>query len=144
MLRSFAISILLSLSAQGQTSALNAASADFPESAHYRKANQDILRANSPVRVVFLGDSILEYWGFHAGTWFRRAGWINRGIGGQTTAQLLLREKDDALKLHPDAVLLEGGSNDMRLGSLLKRSKTALNRWANLHRPAMSPFLLPR
>lgn len=58
----------------------------------------------------------MDYWGSRSGAWFQHAGWINRGIGGQTTAQLLLRERDDALNLHPSAIVLEGGSNDMRLG----------------------------
>ncbi len=116
MLRSLALVFLMTLAAQGQTPPRNAASADFPESAHYREANFDILRTGNRVRVVFLGDSILQYWGSRSGKWFSSTGWINRGIGGQTTAQLLLREKDDVLKLHSDAVFLEGGSNDMRLG----------------------------
>jgi lysophospholipase L1-like esterase len=116
MLRSLAALVLLTLAAPAQTPAKTAAAADFPESAHYREANRDVLRVNRRVRVVFFGDSILEYWGLHAGTWFVNPGWLNRGIGGQTTAQLLLRENDDVLKLHPGAVFLEGGSNDMRLG----------------------------
>jgi lysophospholipase L1-like esterase len=66
--------------------------------------------------VVFLGDSITDYWGSRSGQWFQHAGWINRGIGGQTTSQLLLRLRADALALHPEAVVLEGGANDMRLG----------------------------
>lgn len=67
-------------------------------------------------RVVFFGDSILD-WGSRNGNWFNHSGWLNRGIGGQTTAQLLQREPQDVLALHPKAVLLEGGNNDMRLGS---------------------------
>lgn len=89
----------------------NSAEADFSQSRRYHDAN-----ANVKARVVFLGDSITDYWGSHNGKWFPNAGWINRGIGGQTTQQLLLRERHDVLDLHPQAVVLEGGSNDMRLG----------------------------
>jgi lysophospholipase L1-like esterase len=59
---------------------------------------------------------MFEYWGSHSGTWFPYAGWINRGIGGQTTQQILLRERQDVLQLYPEAVVIEGASNDMRLG----------------------------
>lgn len=90
----------------------NAALSDFAQLMRYRDANASI----SVARVVFLGDSITDYWGSHNGTWFNHAGWINRGIGGQTTQQLLLRERNDALNLHPQAVVLEGAGNDMRLG----------------------------
>lgn len=89
----------------------NSAEADFSQSRRYQDAN-----ATAKARVVFLGDSIMDYWGSHNGKWFAYAGWINRGIGGQTTQQQLLRERHDVLDLHPQAVVLEGGSNDMRLG----------------------------
>ena len=89
----------------------NSAEADFSQSRRYQDAN-----TNVKARVVFLGDSIMDYWGSHNGKWFTYAGWINRGIGGQTTQQLLLRERHDVLNLHPQAVVLEGASNDMRLG----------------------------
>ncbi|WP_263416458.1 GDSL-type esterase/lipase family protein [Terriglobus albidus] len=89
----------------------NSAEADFAQAARYRRANE-----NLSAEVVFLGDSILDYWGSREGTWFTYPGWINRGIGGQTTQQMLLRERHDALDLHPKAIVLEGGGNDMRLG----------------------------
>ena len=94
----------------------NSAPADFPQLARYRIENASRRSTDGRVRVVFLGDSITDYWGKRAGKWFAHAGWINRGIGGQTTAQMLLREQDDALSFKPQAIVLEGGGNDMRLG----------------------------
>lgn len=94
----------------------NAASADFAQLGRYRQANADLLRSKSAIRVVFLGDSITDRWGREAGQWFPHPGWINRGIGGQTTAQMLLRIRSDVLDLNAQAVVLEGGANDMRLG----------------------------
>ena len=95
----------------------NAAAADFAQLGRYRAENEAAERgAHGAVRVVFLGDSILDRWGRAAGVWFEHPGWVNRGIGGQTTSQMLLRERADVLALHPRAVVLEGGSNDMRLG----------------------------
>jgi lysophospholipase L1-like esterase len=109
-------SFMLSPSLLTQTSATNSAEADFAQTSHYRDANLKLLQAGTKITVVFLGDSITERWGVLSGKWFEESGWINRGIGGQTTAQLLLRERDDALDLHPSAIVLEAGSNDMRLG----------------------------
>lgn len=102
-----------------ETSAVapNSAAADFAQLARYHDADQALLaQPGAPSRVVFLGDSILDYWGRKRGAWFPQKGWINRGIGGQTTSQMLLRERQDVLDLHPLAVVLEGGANDMRLG----------------------------
>ncbi len=90
---------------------------DYGQVNHYNAANMSFQKSNVTARVVFLGDSITEYWGVKAGTWFSDAGWLNRGIGGQTTSQELLRERTDVIALRPQAVVLEGGSNDMRLGS---------------------------
>jgi lysophospholipase L1-like esterase len=95
--------------------AANGEETDFAQMHHYRDANAALSSAAAR-RVVFLGDSITQYWGWHNGTWFPQKEWINRGIGGQTTQQLLLRERHDALDLHPDAMVIEGGANDMRLG----------------------------
>jgi lysophospholipase L1-like esterase len=99
-----------------QERATNSAQADFPQLSRYGDADKQLLDSRSGVKVVFLGDSLTEYWGSRSGKWFSYSGWINRGIGGQTTAQLLLRESSDALDLRPAAIVLEGGSNDMRLG----------------------------
>jgi acyl-CoA thioesterase I len=108
---------LISIAARSQTPVpLNSAQADFAQLSRYHEANLKLLASSGQTRVVFLGDSLLDYWGSRSGTWFSNPGWQNRGIGGQTTSQLLLRERNDALTLHPKAILLEGGSNDMRLG----------------------------
>jgi lysophospholipase L1-like esterase len=105
------------LFARSQAASLpaNAEEADFAQLHHYRAQNATHTPAHAR-RVVFLGDSITEYWGLHSGTWFEQPEWLNRGIGGQTTQQLLLRERNDALDLHPRAIVIEAGSNDMRLG----------------------------
>jgi len=128
LLLSFALALPASISARKQdasqqpgpkASPANSAAADFAQLARYQAADRAIQsNPSQPVRVVFLGDSILERWGRDAGVWFTEPGWLNRGIGGQTTGQMLLRERNDVLALHPRAVVLEGGSNDMRLGFL--------------------------
>jgi lysophospholipase L1-like esterase len=115
-LASLLCSLLWSAPLRAQAPASNSATADFPQASRYRSANLDLTRAAKEVTVVFLGDSLTDYWGSRSGHWFADPAWFNRGIGGQTTSQLLLREQGDALAFHPRAIVLEGGSNDMRLG----------------------------
>jgi lysophospholipase L1-like esterase len=63
-------------------------------------------------RVVFLGDSITDMW--NLGTYFPGRPYINRGIGSQVTAQMLLRFQQDVVALHPKAVVILGGVNDVQ------------------------------
>jgi lysophospholipase L1-like esterase len=94
--------------------ALYSQTGDLANLARYRDANNSLPPGKA--RVVFLGDSITDYWGKRGGQWFPSPDWLNRGIGGQTTGQLLLRTRQDVIALHPRALIIEGGSNDMRLG----------------------------
>jgi lysophospholipase L1-like esterase len=64
-------------------------------------------------RIVFFGDSITDNWGRKAGTFFPGKPYVNRGISGQTTAQMLLRFAQDVVHLHPAAVVILAGTNDV-------------------------------
>jgi lysophospholipase L1-like esterase len=64
-------------------------------------------------RVVFMGDSITDNWGRKAGTFFPGKPYVNRGISGQTTFQMLLRFEQDVIHLHPTAVVILAGTNDV-------------------------------
>ena len=93
----------------------NARLADWPNLGRYREANLE-LPPPSPdkPRVVFLGDSITDNWnnpGF--GGFFPGKGYVNRGISGQTTPQMLLRFRADVLALKPAVVVLLAGTNDI-------------------------------
>ena len=63
-------------------------------------------------RVVFLGDQITEFWGRSA-PFFEGKRWFNRGIAGQTTDQMLVRFRQDVIGLHPKAVVILAGLNDI-------------------------------
>jgi lysophospholipase L1-like esterase len=63
-------------------------------------------------RVVFLGDSITQGW-FDIDREFFTTGRIGRGIGGQTTPQMLVRFRQDVIDLHPDVVQIMAGTNDI-------------------------------
>jgi lysophospholipase L1-like esterase len=88
---------------------------DIAEIGHYRRANQELLAANDPrSRVVFIGDSITEGWTALEARSDAAVRWVNRGIGGSNTTQMLLRFEDDAVALHPTTVVVMGGTNDFR------------------------------
>ncbi len=88
--------------------------ADWPQLARYRAEDARLPPpAAGERRVVFLGDSITDFWGRKRGSIFPGKPWINRGISGQTTPQMLDRFQQDVLGLHPAAVVLLGGINDI-------------------------------
>jgi lysophospholipase L1-like esterase len=62
-------------------------------------------------RVVFLGDSITDFWRLNE--YFTGRDFLNRGISGQITSQILGRMKADVLDLHPKAVIILAGTNDI-------------------------------
>ncbi len=64
-------------------------------------------------RVVFLGDEITERWTESAAGFFPGRPYLNRGIAGQTTPQMLVRFRQDVIKLRPKVVVLLAGMNDI-------------------------------
>ncbi|UAK25041.1 GDSL-type esterase/lipase family protein [Sphingomonas nostoxanthinifaciens] len=66
-------------------------------------------------RTVFIGDSITAFWSAVAPRWFR-PGWINKGVSGDTTAQMLARFSADVLAARPRVVHIMGGTNDLWRG----------------------------
>jgi lysophospholipase L1-like esterase len=64
-------------------------------------------------RVVFLGDEITEYWGRGGAKFFPGKPYINRGIKGQTTPQMLVRFRQDVISLKPKVVVILAGTNDL-------------------------------
>jgi len=87
--------------------------ADFGQTAHYRQANAALKPAVAP-RVVFFGDSITQGWGEEGGAqFFPGKGYLNRGISGQTTAQMLVRFRQDVIALKPAVVVILAGTNDI-------------------------------
>jgi lysophospholipase L1-like esterase len=80
----------------------------------YRDANIALgLPSASEHRVVFMGDSITEGWANIDPGFFSRTGYIDRGIGGQTTSQMLVRFRQDVIMLRPAVVVILGGTNDI-------------------------------
>ena len=79
----------------------------------YHEANARLAPpATGEKRVVFFGDSITEGWAVD-GKFFPGKPYVNRGIGGQTTAQLLVRFRQDVIGLRPTVVVILAGTNDL-------------------------------
>lgn len=64
-------------------------------------------------RIVLMGDSITEFWLQIHSEFFEGKPYLDRGISGQTTAQMLIRFRQDVIQLQPDAVVLLAGVNDI-------------------------------
>lgn len=89
---------------------------DWPELSRYREENKLVTPPNpGEARVVFMGDSITDVWGrgLDRGEFFPGKPYINRGISGQTTAQMLIRFRPDVVALRPRAVVILAGTNDI-------------------------------
>ena len=85
---------------------------DYGQLARYRTANAALKEPeHGENRVVFFGDSITDIW--HIDEYFPGKPYINRGIGGQTTPQMLVRFRQDVINLQPKVVIILAGTNDI-------------------------------
>ncbi len=109
----------LALSALGAANALAQTAddqlrTDWANLAKYRDANAAVSPpAADEMRVVFLGNSITESWTPYFPSMFPGKPYIDRGISGQTTPQMLVRFRQDVIALHPRVVVILGGTNDI-------------------------------
>ena len=87
---------------------------DWPNLARYKNQNSALASPQeNEKRVVFMGDSITEEWSKLYPNYFEKRSYINRGIGGQTTPQMLIRFKQDVVDLMPTVVVILAGTNDI-------------------------------
>jgi lysophospholipase L1-like esterase len=85
---------------------------DFGQLARYRGADAALAApATGENRVVFFGDSITDFWKIDES--FPGKPYVNRGISGQTTPQMLVRLRQDVIDIHPQAVVILAGTNDI-------------------------------
>lgn len=104
LLLSFAF---LSLSVYSQNNMNN----DWANLNKYASENQNL--TPTAKSVVFMGDSITEFWKVNDLNFFTENSFIDRGIAGQTTPQMLLRFKQDVINLKPETVVILAGINDI-------------------------------
>ena len=85
---------------------------DWNQLGRYHQANQQLKKQAAPAdRVVFMGDSITDFWNLEES--FPDKPYVNRGIGGQTTPQMLVRIYPDVIELKPAAMVVLAGTNDV-------------------------------
>ena len=87
---------------------------DWPQLSRYSERNKQLgLPSKNEHRVVFMGNSITEGWSTIFPEFFEGKQYINRGISGQTTPQMLSRFRPDVIDLKPKVVLILAGINDI-------------------------------
>jgi len=113
---------------------------DWPNLGRYHDANVQVSPpAAGEDRVVFMGDSITDGWGKKYGKFFPGKPYVNRGIGGQTTAQMLVRMFQDVIDLKPAAMLIFAGTNDIARNNgpqtleMIEENIQAMTELAKLH-----------
>ena len=114
--RVYAVGLLLFIAstAAAQTSDEDRLHNDWPNLQRYGKADAELPPpAPGEDRVVFMGNSITEGWQPNFGDMFPDKPYINRGISGQTTPQMLVRFRQDVVALKPKVVVILAGTNDI-------------------------------
>lgn len=99
-----------------QIATMEAKLADWPQLGRYKADNAALAPAGTDEqRVVFYGDSITDGWGRRpdTGQFFPGKPYVNRGISGQTTPQMVVRFRQDVINLRPAAVVILAGTNDV-------------------------------
>ena len=86
---------------------------DWANLSYYKEENLKLVREGIKEGIIFMGDSITEEWGRIMPEFFSNKQYINRGIGGQTTPQMLIRFRQDVIDLNPEAVVILAGTNDI-------------------------------
>jgi lysophospholipase L1-like esterase len=101
--------------AKTQVTRLETRLKDWPAVARYRDENSKVApRTKNEQRVVFMGDSITDFWDDPKyGGFFPGKPYVDRGISGQTTPQMLIRFRPDVIALKPKVVVILAGTNDI-------------------------------
>lgn len=95
-------------------SSINLIGQDWPSLQRYKTQNDSLLQLPfEKNRVVFMGNSITEGWDHHYPAFMRDKPYVNRGISGQTTPQMLCRFRQDVIDLDPHTVVILAGTNDI-------------------------------
>jgi lysophospholipase L1-like esterase len=86
---------------------------DWANMNFYKDSNDKLKKITDTNRVVFMGNSITQGWSHFNASFFKNNPFINRGIGGQTSPQMLVRFRTDVVNLNPKAVVIMAGTNDI-------------------------------
>src|SRR5512145_1656067 len=83
---------------------------DWAAFKRYENANREITKTPD---VIFMGNSITDYWVRDDSAFFNKNNFMGRGISGQTASQMLVRFRQDVINLKPKAVVIMAGTNDL-------------------------------
>jgi len=111
----FILNIAMANNIQGQVTYVPGGGTleDWANLEKFRESNSKIMDFEDPNRVVFMGNSITEGWSNFNKDFFLKNPFINRGISGQTTPQMLIRFRPDVINLKPKTVVILAGINDI-------------------------------
>lgn len=102
------------------------AESDWADLQRYDADNQRIINNPDKIEnlVVFIGNSITDYWASLRPQFFSDNNFVGRGISGQTTYQFLVRFRSDVVALNPKAVVINGGINDIAQNNYIYNEDT--------------------
>ena len=109
----FLFSIIMSNNAQDVYIQGGGTLMDWAHLKKFEKDNERLKKITDPKRVVFMGNSITEGWSNFDKDFFINNPFVNRGISGQTTPQMLIRFRPDVVNLNPKSVVILAGINDI-------------------------------
>jgi lysophospholipase L1-like esterase len=122
-----------SVDADKQIAAMQTKLDDWPQLGRYRDANKALAPAvPGEDRVVFYGASMTEFWGRNGSAFFPGKPYVNRGISGQTTAQMVVRFRQDVVNLRPKVVVILAGTNDVAGNTGPMTPEMTENNWQSM------------
>ena len=86
---------------------------DWAQFGRYEKSNTEVLARDVRPDVVFMGNSITDGWARQDPKFFEENNFVGRGIGGQTSSEMLVRFRRDVIDLNPKCVVILSGTNDI-------------------------------
>ena len=109
----------------------------------YKADNERIIANETYPDVVFMGNSITENWAHFHPEFFTSHNYLGRGIGGQTSAHMLVRFKTDVIDLHPKAVVIMAGTNDVAHNDLWVAPDQVVNNVISMCELAQAHGIIP-
>lgn len=118
-------------------------SQDYFYFSKYDSINQAITANKNYPEVVFMGNSITENWGYYHPDFFKNNNFACRGISGQTSAQMLVRFRADVVDIHPKAVVIMAGTNDVAHNELFVTPEHVVENIISMCEIAKSNKIIP-
>ena len=109
--------VLVAGATTAQTAEKKKAPKDWAKFGYYEKANAEIADRVGKIDAVFMGNSITRGWVRQDAAFFDNNNFVGRGIGGQTTSEMLVRFRQDVLDLKPRCVVIMAGINDIAMNN---------------------------